>query len=700
MRTFMTVAALIVLLSGCQQPAESDATRTQTQTDATPVAGDQPPAPSEPEIGDWGVDLDNRKTDVRPGDDFFVYANGHWLETYELPADKTSFGSFRALHDQSEERVRGLVNELSEAQPEAGSVEQKVGDYYSSFLDQATIDAIGIEPLADDLKAISEISDLTSLVEVFGRSDLTGTITPISFGIEIDRMNPDRWIASLGIGGMGLPDRDYYLDDSERFSDIRSAYLANIEALLTLAGYQNAAEAAPAILAVETAIAETQWPRAERRNRDLTYNLMSRADFEAAHPGFPWQPFMKASGALPEELNVRYPSTVQPLVELVTGTDLETWRAYLTYHLVAGNAFALAAEIDEARFDFFSRTLRGQPEQRERWRRGVSLVGGRSGLGDAIGQVYVQRYFPAESKAMMEELVENLREALRQRIAGLDWMTEETKEYAFEKLAAFTPNIGYPNKWRDFSDVTIDSESVMNNVRELRALQREIAIDRLAHPTDREEWFMTPQTVNAYYVPQFNSITFPAGILAPPFFDPAADPAVNYGAIGAVIGHEMGHGFDDQGSKSDARGVQRNWWTDEDRARFEERAARLAEQYSAYEPVEGTFIDGEFTLGENIGDLGGLNVAYYAYKLSLDGAEPPVIDGLTGDQRFFLAYAQVWRSKTRDETLVSRLKSDPHSPAEFRVNGVVRNMDAWYEAFDVQPDDALYLPPEERVSIW
>ena len=698
MRNIITVAAFIALLGGCQQPQESDSS--QTQTDSIAVAGNQPPAAAGPEIGDWGVDLDNRKPDVRPGDDFFVYASGHWLETYELPADKTSFGSFTALHDQSQERVRDLVNELSDAQPQAGSVEQKIGDYYSSFLDQATIDAIGVEPLAEDLKAISEISDLTMLVEAFGRSDLSGTTAPITFGIEIDRMNPDRWIAGVGLGGMGLPDRDYYLDESERFVDIRNAYVANIEALLTLAGYENAAEAAPAILAVETAIAETQWPRAERRNRDLTYNLMSLEDFEAAYPGIPWRPFMKASGAVPEELNVRYPSTVQPLVELVTQTDMETWRAYLTYHLVVGNSFALAAEIDEARFDFFSRTLRGQPEQRERWRRGVSLVGGRSGLGDAIGQVYVQRYFPAESKAMMEELVENLREALRQRIAGLDWMTEETKEYAFEKLAAFTPNIGYPNKWRDFSGISIDGDNLMSNVRQLRALQREIALDRLNRPTDREEWFMTPQTVNAYYVAQFNSITFPAGILAPPFFDPAADPAVNYGAIGAVIGHEMGHGFDDQGSKSDARGVQRNWWTDEDRARFEERAARLAEQYSAYEPVEGTFIDGEFTVGENIGDLGGLNVAYHAYKLSLNGAEPPIIDGLTGDQRFFLAYAQVWRSKTRDEALVSRLKSGPHSPAEFRVNGVVRNMDAWYAAFDVQPDDALYLPPEERVSIW
>ncbi len=367
---------------------------------------------------------------------------------------------------------------------------------------------------------------------------------------------------------------------------------------------------------------------------------------------------------------------------------------------MTGNAGILAHEVDDANFDFYGSTLRGQPEQRERWRRAISLVGGGESLGDAIGQLYVARYFPPESKTMMLELVGNLRESLRLRISALDWMSEETKEQAYRKLEGFRTKIGYPDEWRDFSAVTIDSEDLAGNVKRLREYFYADTIARLTQATDKDEWFSPAQTVNAFYNPQFNAITFPAGILAPPFFDSNADSAANYGAIGAVIGHEMGHGFDDQGSKSDENGVQRNWWTDDDRAGFEARSTRLAEQYSAYEPVAGTFIDGSFTLGENIGDLGGINVAYHAYRLSLNAVEAPVLDGLSGDQRFFLAYAQVWRSKTREETLVARLKADPHSPAEFRVNGVVRNVDAWYEAFDVTPEQRLYLAPEERVAIW
>ena len=377
-----------------------------------------------------------------------------------------------------------------------------------------------------------------------------------------------------------------------------------------------------------------------------------------------------------------------------------TWQAYLSYHLITNNAAFLERSIDDANFEFYGKVLRGQPEQRERWRRGVGLVSGRRGLGDAIGQVYVERYFPRESKVMMLELVENLRTALRERIAALDWMGEETKERAFEKLAAFLPKIGYPDSWRDYSSIAIERDDLMGNVRQLRNYYEEDALSRLQLPTDRQEWFTTAQTVNAFYNPQFNAITFPAGILESPFFNAQADPAINYGAIGAVIGHEMGHGFDDQGSKSDGQGIQTNWWTQDDRSRFEARAAVLAEQYSSYEAIPGTFIDGAFTLGENIGDLGGINVAYHAYRLSLNGEEPPVIDGLTGDQRFFLSFAQLWRSKIREETQLVQLKGDPHSPAPFRANGVVRNVDAWYRAFDVGEDAALYLAPEERVSIW
>jgi putative endopeptidase len=677
----------------------------QPRTPSTPQ--DQPsataatqPATGTPAIGSWGVDLAKRDETVRPGDDFFRYASGAWLKSYELPDDKTSFGSFRALSERSQERVRGIIDELTATAAPTGSVEQKIGDYYASFMNQATLDARGYAPLTPELAAIAAIEDLEGLARAFGRADLVGTQSPLGVGLEIDRKQPERWWIGVSASGLGMPDRDYYLEDTERFRTLQEAYEAHIETMLGLVGYEDAAAAAAGVMALETAIAEQQWPRSDRRDRDLTYNPSSFAALESSYPGFPWRALFEGAGVVPEELNVRHPSAMGPLIEIIATTELTVWRAYLTYHLLVQNAVYLSAEIDDATFEFYGRALRGQQAPRERWRRAISAVASHQALGDAIGQVYVERYFPPTSKAMMEELVENLRTALRERIAGLDWMSEETKSYAFEKLEAFTPNIGYPNQWRDFSGVTIHADDLLGNVRQIRALSRQEALERLEEPTDKEEWFMSPQTVNAYYVAQFNSITFPAGILEAPFFDPAADPAVNYGAIGAVIGHEMGHGFDDQGSKSDARGVQRNWWTDEDRARFEARAARLAAQYSGYEPVPGTFIDGRFTLGENIGDLGGLEVAYHAYRLSLGGEEPPVVDGLTGDQRFFLSYAQVWRSKTRDETTVNRLKSDPHSPAEFRVNGIVRNVDAWYAAFDVTPEHALYLPPDERVSIW
>jgi len=692
------LTALTALLCACQQP-ESGIEEAPDTAEAPEVSVAAETA-RVPQIGAWGVDLANRDISIRPGDDFFAYANGTWLATYELPADKTSFGSFQALHERSQERIQTLVQELTEADPTTGSVEQKIRDYYASFLDTDSLDALGIEPLIRDLQTIAAISDLDQLAAVFADADLLGTLSPLSAGIEIDRMNPDRWIVGVSLSGLGLPDRDYYLEDTERFIELREAYLVHIEKMLSLAGWENAAESAAAIMAVETAVAELQWPRADRRNRDLTYNLKTLETVEADYPGFPWRTFLAIEGEVPDELNVRHPSVMVPLLALIAETDLAVWRAYLTYNLVSSNAFALTAAVDDANFDFRGRILAGQPEQRQRWRRAISLVAGQSGLGDALGQVYVARYFPPESKVMMEELVANLREALRQRIEALDWMTADTKKLALEKLAGFTQNIGYPDQWKDYSSINIAEGDLLGNVRRLREFNRAQAIARLSKPTDRHEWFMPPPTVNAYYVAQFNSITFPAGILDAPFFDPAANPAVNYGGIGAVIGHEIGHGFDDQGSKSDARGVQRDWWTPEDRARFEALGDKLITQYSAYEPVPGTFINGETNLGENIGDLGGLNMAYYAYRLSLGGEEAPILDGLTGDQRFFLAYAQIWRGKMREETLLNRLNSGVHSPNEFRVNGVVRNMDAWYEAFDVGPEDAMYLPPDQRVRIW
>ena len=686
-----------VALSALMVAACSDAGNTNTaSSDAATVA-----ATAKPELGTWGVDMTAAKESVKWGDDFYAAANGAWLDTYEIPADRTGYGAFNVLADRSRDRTKELIDELAAGTFEKGSVEQKISDYYNSYMDVEGVNARGIEPLRPALAAIEQISSVDDLVRAFGREGIDGTESPISGNIGINRGNPDLYVLNMGIAGLGLPDRDYYLQDSEDFSAKRDAYVAHITEMLGFAGIEDAAEKAAAILALETKIAEKTWTRADRRNRDKTFNPMSYADFKAEYAGFDWDMYFGAGGIEGlESLNVSHPDAVAAAIELVNSVPLEDWKAYLTYHLIANHAAVLSEEIDAANFNFFGKALRGQQQQQDRWKRGVRRVGARAALGDAIGQVYVDRYFPPEAKTQMVELVENLRTALGQRIDGLTWMGEDTKKEAHKKLASFNPKIAYPDVWRDLSAIEIVPGDLFANAASIRAFNYADQLARLKRSTDRNEWFMTPQTVNAYYNPQFNEIVFPAAILQPPFFDPNADAAVNYGGIGAVIGHEMGHGFDDQGSKSDDRGVQRNWWTDEDRANFETKATALAEQYNKFEPVEGYFVDGRFTLGENIGDLGGLAMAYHAYKLSLNGEEAPVIDGLTGDQRFFLAWAQVWKRKTRDETLINLLKADPHSPGEFRVNGVVRNMQEWYDAFGVTEDDALYLAPEERVSIW
>jgi putative endopeptidase len=507
----------------------------------------------------------------------------------------------------------------------------------------------------------------------------------------------------MGAGGLGLPDKDYYLQDSERFVDIRAKYVLHIEKMLAFLNVENARAQAEAVFALEMQFAEHLWDRADRRNRDKTYNPYTRSELAEAFPDFNWDVYFTASG-LPEftDLNVSHPSAFGPLINIVNTVSIDDWKAYMSFHLISNYSDLLSDDIRLENFEFYGKTLRGQPEPRERWSQAVRQIAGRgNSLGEAIGQIYVERHFKPEAKKQMDDLVENLRVALGQRIDELEWMGEETKKEAHKKLSTFVPRIGYPDDWKDFSDIKLVDGDLFGNVNRVREFFLNRTISRLNLPTNKTEWrFNTPQTVNATYNSAFNQITFPAGILQPPFFDPNADAAVNYGAIGAVIGHEMGHGFDDQGSKSDAYGIQRNWWTDEDRARFEEKATALAEQYNKYEPIPDNFVDGRFTLGENIGDLGGLSMAYHAYKLSLNGEEAPVIDGLTGDQRFFLAWAQVWRAKSREATTLARLKSDPHSPAEFRVNGVVRNIDEWYEAFNVTPEHELYLPPKERVSIW
>ncbi|GER07562.1 peptidase M13 [Iodidimonas muriae] len=693
----MTIRALLLAgvclgtLTACDNKPASENRETTAVEHTTATA----------ELGTWGVDLEARNTEIDPGDDFFHYANGTWLDNFEIPADKTSYGAFTVLRDRSEERVKTIIEQLASETFEQGTIEQKIADYYASYMDQDTVNAKGITPLQPLLDEIAAIETKDDLIKMFGRAGREGLAAPIDGGIGIDRVNPDRYMVNIGQSGLTLPDRDYYLADDERFQTIRAAYESHVAEMLAFTGTDDTEEKAKNILALETEIATHHWPRTELRNRDKTYNVYTLAKLDEDYPGMDWKAFFEAGGITGlKELNVTTPSAIQPLIDVIDNTPIDTWKAWLTYKAVTGHAHLLSKEIDDADFAFFGKVLSGQPEQRPRWSRGVNLVGGGQGLGEAIGQVYVERYFPEDSKTKMVQLVENLREAYRRRIEQIDWMGEDTKKEAFDKLASFNPKIGYPDKWRDFSDVNIVPGELFKNAKAVSDFFYDDQIAHLNEPTDKDRWFMTPQTVNAYYNSSWNEIVFPAAILQPPFFDPNADLAVNYGGIGGVIGHEMGHGFDDQGSKSDAKGVQRNWWTDEDRANFDARTKSLGSQYDSYEPLEGQFVNGSLTMGENIGDLGGLSVAYEAYKIATEGQDIPVIDGLTGDQRFFLGWAQVWRAKDRDESMLRRIKSDPHSPAEFRVNGVVRNMDVWYDAFGVTEDDDLYLPPEERVGIW
>ncbi len=655
-----------------------------------------------PKLGSFGIELDNRDTTVKPGDDFNRYANGHWFDGYQLKDDETRYGAFNYINDQAELQVRTIIEEMQARTDLApGSNEQKVRDYYASYMNTAARDAAGIKPIQPLLDSIAGIDSLEKLTVAFGTSDVDGTTVPVGAGVSLDRKNPDRYLVSIGVGGLGLPDKDFYLNPDARFVAIRAAYLGHIERMLGFAGASDGKASAEAIMALETEIAKQHWDRAQKRDRDKTYNLVPFAELATRYPGYDWSAQFKAQGlAIPSEVNVSNPSSVGPILDIVKKTPLSVWRDYLRFHAVRNHAPLLSSEIDNAAFAFNGTMLSGQKAQRDPWKRAVMLVGGTTGLGEALGQVYVARHFKPESKKAMDALVENLRGALRQNITRLDWMGEATKAEAFRKLETFRPKIGYPTKWRDYSSVSIVANDLMANVMALRRYYNDDQNRRMGTKPDRDEWFMTPQTVNAYYNAVFNEVVFPAAILQPPFFDVNADPAVNYGAIGGVIGHEMGHGFDDQGSKSDSAGIQRNWWTDEDRARFEARTKALVAQYNGYCPLEGHCVNGQLGLGENIGDLGGLSMAYTAYKLSLNGKEAPVIDGMTGDQRFFLAWAQVWKSKYRDEAMINQIKTGPHSPPQYRINGPLRNLSEWYLAFDVKPGDKLYVAPEDRVRIW
>ncbi|MBL4819483.1 MAG: M13 family metallopeptidase, partial [Gammaproteobacteria bacterium] len=574
---------------------------------------------SSAELGEWGVDLTIRDLSIKPGDDFFRYATGSWLETFEIPADKSRYGAFDSLWDRSDQRIRGIIEDLVDQEPAQDSMDRKIADYYLSYMNIQVLDEQGIDPLRPALKRISDIESREDLIVAFGRSPVKGTSYPIGFRVGTDRVNPDRHQLNVTVTGTSLPDRDYYLENTERLVGIRKDFVEHVARMFEFAGFENASMKAHTVLEIETQIATHMWPRAQRRNRDLTYNPMSYDEFRQAYPGYDWDLFFSTAGIENlEDLNVVYPSAMSPIIELINRTSINSWKNYLAYHLISTNSGVLSQEIDDESFAFYSTTLRGVPQQRERWERGVSRVGSLNSLGEALGQVYVEKYFPESAKQQTRELVENLRSALGRSIAENDWMDEATRAEANLKLNSFRPKIAYPDVWRDLSGIQITRGNLFANAQNVRDYFYQDNISRLGKATDRERWGMTPQTVNAYYNSSFNEVVFPAGILQPPFFDPAADLAVNYGGIGGVIGHEMGHGFDDQGSKSDYLGIQRNWWTDSVREAFDAKTSALATQYDGYEPVEGQNIDGNFTLGENIGDVGGLSMAYRAYQMALN----------------------------------------------------------------------------------
>ncbi len=644
-----------------------------------------------------GMDLS-----VRPQDDLFGHVNGHWLATEEIPSDRSSWGGFALIAEEAEQQVRAIVEDAARAAADAprGSATQQIGDLWTSFMDADRIEALGAEPIQEDLATLAAITDLDGLVAFIGAFERRGGGGFFRSYVDTDDRNSDRYLVNLVQGGIGLPDESYYRE--AKFEAIRAAYVAYLERMLGLAGLEDAATLAQQVLALETRLAEGHWERAETRDVIKAYNLTTFAELQALAPGFAWQVYADALGADEQtlaEVVVRQPSFFEHLSTVIGEVDLAQWKAWAAVKVVRAAAAYLSSAFVEENFDFYGRTLSGTPELRARWKRGVGFVEGC--VGEAVGQLYVERHFPPTSKALMDELVANLLEAYRRSITALDWMTDETKQRAFAKLETFRPKIGYPEKFRDYSSIDVRPDDLWHNVKAASAFEHDRQLAKIGSPVDRDEWFMLPQTVNAYYNPGTNEICFPAGILQKPFFDPEADPAENYGGIGAVIGHEVGHGFDDQGAEYDELGNLNEWWTPADKAAFKERSDTLVEQYSGFSPrvLPEEKVNGSLTVGENIGDLGGLTIGHKAYLISIEGQEMPVRDGITGSQRLFLSWAYVWRSKMRTELALQMLTVDPHSPAEFRAN-IVRNLDEFHDAFGTVPGDGLWLDPQERVRIW
>ncbi len=703
MRFFATLTCFLFLAScGADRSDEADNSSTTS------------PRPS-------GIELSGMDTSVPPQENFFNYTNGNWLKNTEIPADKSSWGSFNIVNEKTLDQLHTIIEESAQSQNNGdvsarvtgaakvtgaendlstkNDVRAKIGAFYRAWLNEAEVAKQALSPIASELKAIEQARNHNDIIALFALFNSIGVDSPLNFWIDQDARDSTQYIAYISQSGLGLPDRDYYFDDTERGKEILVQYRAFITKLLTLAGSTEPEQAAARIIDLEMRLAEHHWTNVRNRDSELTYNKYSAEQLTKTLSDYNFAQYMSGTGidAQPNYI-VRQPSYIAALNDLVTTVDLRSWQDYLRFNVLVSFAPYLPKTFEQAHFDFYNTVLSGQPEQQVRWKLAINSIN--ENMGELLGQLYVARYFPPEAKARMTKLVDNLITAYRSSIMELDWMGPETREKALIKLDQFTPKIGYPDKWKDYSNLILTDTDLAGNIKRARMFNHYLEIDKLGRAVDRSEWFMAPQKVNAYYNPGMNEIVFPAAILQPPFFNIEADDAVNYGAIGGVIGHEIGHGFDDQGSKYNGEGNLQNWWTEEDRKSFEQRTGQLIRQYAAYEVLPGLFINGDLTLGENIGDLGGVSIALKAYQLSLGGKPAPKIDGFSGEQRVFLGWAQAWRVKLRPKLAERLVKTDPHSPPEYRVNGVLPNIDAFYTAFDVKPEDALYQPPEQRVKIW
>ncbi|MEP5937836.1 MAG: M13 family metallopeptidase [Erythrobacter sp.] len=714
-------ASIIALTA--TSPALAQDADVETSADASAPAPAKEAAPvATIDYGEWGVGLDLLDASVDPGDDFNAYVNGKWIAETEIPADRSSFGAAHILIEKSTKDIEVLIADLVKNNPAAGTTERRIVDAYNAFNDTDAIDATGLAPAHPFLTEIFTAPDVARLAELF---QTPGYPALISVGVTVDSKNPDSYIPTVGFGGMGLPDRDYYLIDSERNLEVRAEYMKFLSLFLEQAGYADPAAAADAIYAFEYKVAELEWARQVMRNPELTYNSLSADELQALSPTFPIKSVLETGGfgAQPQFLARQIPPTegeveelglseeqlgmigggLPAMMELINSTDLATLKAWMAVRFLSGYSPYLHSDLDAANFAFSGTVLNGQEQQRPRWKRSIGVVG--SQLGEQLAALYVARYFPPEAKSRMEALVANLKLSMAKSLDEVQWMSPATVEQASAKLGTMSVQVGYPDEFEAYEGLEISGDSPLGNAISTTKWSQADSLSQLGEPVDKNEWLLLPQTVNAYYAPNFNQIVFPAAFLNPPFFNMEADPAVNYGAIGSVIGHEIGHGFDDQGSKYDSQGALRNWWQAEDREGFEDRAAQMAKLIEAYCPIDDgedgkLCLKGDLSMGETLGDVVGLQMAYRAYRMSLNGEEAPVIDGLTGDQRFFLGFGQNWRSKLREENLRNRLLTAVHPPSEFRLNNAVRHLDAWYDAFDVGPDNVMYLAPEDRVKIW